>query len=142
MNEAIKLAVEKGGYRFIDLPLRRVEPTTSAMVCLVWTGDQFSKDGEEKTLVHPEQIFMDKEFWRALGKALGWILDATAPKELEDKLPDSLKGGELIQMAGLTNQPLWLYHWHGFIDWIAEGKSPDSFFEELIKNYDTTKTNA
>lgn len=62
-------------------------------------------------------MFIDPSFWQALGRALGW------------KEHDNLIG---------IIHPHWLYKWHRFIDWIAEGKSPDSFFEELIKKQWTT----
>jgi len=51
--------------------------------------------------------FLDPLFWRALGKTLGWK-DAS------------------------TNWSGWLGHWHVFINWIAEGKTPESFFEGLL----------
>ena len=82
-NEAIKLAIEKGGY------VMEYEPYESAWI-------------RESPL-----------FWQALGKALGW----TIPVD-----PDWRRYNNT-----------WQYHWHRYIDWIAEGKDADSFFKELIK---------
>lgn len=44
MNEALKLAIEKGGYKELYQTIGRIE----------------------------EQIALDPLFWQALGKALGW----------------------------------------------------------------------
>lgn len=57
---------------------------------------------------------MDKDFWQALGKAEGW------DKKMETK-----------ERSIYTNA--WKDEWHNFIDHIAEGKSIDSFFNELLK---------
>ena len=103
-NEALKLAIEKGGYK--ELPKRYNERFE------VYEFDN-------------QAILLDPLFWQALGKALGW-------------------GGRNNEeyMNNIWPQEEWLYHWHGFIYWIAEGKPADSFFKKLIKHYDTTKTNA
>lgn len=30
-------------------------------------------------------------------------------------------------------QPEWRYEWHSFIDYLADGKDIESFFEKLLK---------
>ena len=61
-------------------------------------------------------IFLDPLFWQALGKAMRW-------KTIAD-----IGRGPHIRS---DTQPEWLYHWHSFIDHLAEGKSAESFFQEL-----------
>ena len=56
--------------------------------------------------------FQNPQFWQALGKAMGW--NKLAPYELVNK-----------------NIPEWHYHWHKFIDHLAEGGDPTSFFNQL-----------
>lgn len=51
-------------------------------------------------------IFLDPLFWQALGKSLGWT-DT-----------DTVK--------------IWKYNWHLFIDHLASGKDPESFFKTLL----------
>lgn len=56
-----------------------------------------------------------KEFWQALGKSLGWF-------------QDDCKGRKHIYRT------CWRCEWHSFIDHLAKGKDPNSFFADLIKN--------
>ena len=57
-----------------------------------------------------QHITSDVLFWQALGKSLGWKIDLYENGEFE-----------------------WVHFWHRFIDHLAEGKTPDTFFEELLK---------
>ena len=59
MNEAIKLAIEKGGWKH-----RLVE---------TWTDSQWSPD-RVKVFIDSfwPEIVLDLLFWQSLGKALGW----------------------------------------------------------------------
>lgn len=79
---------------------------------------------EPKELSLPEgwtaQILLDPEFWRALGKGLGW--DKYEPGE-PFYIPDRHR-----------NSPRWKKQWHFLIDHLAEGKDINSFFEEICKN--------
>ena len=72
MNETIKLAIEKGAYP---------RPGSG------WIGSESYEFTDEAKMI----MLLDPLFWQAIGRALGWIVDATAPKEIEGKLPDSLK---------------------------------------------------
>ncbi len=57
-----------------------------------------------------ESHFLNPEFWKYLGKALGW------PKNhLQDR-----------------NALTWLDQWHRFIDCLAEGNSVKRFFTNLL----------
>lgn len=68
-------------------------------------------------MVHEEKndicngLFLDPLFWKALGKAMWW-------GDGRFKVSDWQTHG-------------WLFHWHRLIDHLAEGKSVESFFEQL-----------
>ncbi|KKL06697.1 hypothetical protein LCGC14_2593440 [marine sediment metagenome] len=53
-----------------------------------------------------EKIFLDSNFWKCLGKSLGWETEA-------------------------DYYGRWLAEWHCFIDFLAEGKSAEDYFKEL-----------
>lgn len=111
MEQVITRAIVEGGYGphqwrewFIQ------DPHTQ------WTGHQwetiFSPDAQRKHVLKPE-------FWQALGKALGW----------EERI--NLQWSNKNLPIGMDTH--WLYQWHRFIDHLAEGKSADIFFNELLK---------
>jgi hypothetical protein len=100
MNEAIKLAIEQGGYNV----------TKTAI--------------EGNTL----EIIFDPLFWQALSFALNWN-KGQLERQWKWTAEDSLK--QETYRSARTDE--WLYHWHRFIDHVAEGKDPDEFFKELIK---------
>ena len=55
------------------------------------------------------EALLDPAFWQSLGKALGWDEGAlTSP---------TYKGGWM-----------WRHQWHRFIDHLADGGTPDSYF--------------
>ena len=59
---------------------------------------------------NPHKILLDHLFWQALGKAMGWGLEEDENKRWMD----------------------WKTHWHDFIQHLIEGKSADSFFDDLL----------
>jgi hypothetical protein len=59
-------------------------------------------------------IFMDVEFWRGLGRKLGWCIDPACAECDVDTVQ-------------------WLFEWHRFIDYLAEEKTIEQFFEEIEK---------
>ena len=64
-----------------------------------------------------EMLFFDPLFWQSLGKALGW----------NDEERGWLYEGEVVPML-----PEWEGKWLDFIHHIAAGKSPESFFQEIL----------
>lgn len=64
------------------------------------------------------RLLNDPNFWSSLGKSLGWA-------EREEDINQYQ-----FSSKGLRT---WKYHWHLFIDHLAEGKSPEDFFKNLIK---------
>ena len=67
--------------------------------------------GEGYKIHEGEEALLDPLFWRALGVALGWQVECH-PRYIP------------------YNQ-WWQRPWHRFIDHLAEGKSPESFFKDL-----------
>lgn len=72
----------------------------------------------------------DPEFWRCLGKSLGWgeikvswFIEGAAKKMGLTK--------KLKEVQGI--RPEWQYRWHRFTDHLAEGKEAEEFFTSLIK---------
>lgn len=64
-----------------------------------------------------ESHLMNPDFWEALGKGM----KLKNAYDLSKDSPD-FKGSYHLE---------WLKNWHRFIDHLAEGKSIESFFEEL-----------
>lgn len=62
MNDAIKLAIEKGGYLKGPYWWPAQKPN----------GIELRGDDQDKEFRTSEQIVLDPLFWQALGKALGW----------------------------------------------------------------------
>lgn len=122
MNEAIKLAIEKGGYE----PKMEVKP----IFYFLPIGESGAVDPNEiyatEDAIHTNSFLLDPLFWQALGRACGW----------EKKVCDCLGSGITCyscekwgtQVVGMD----WKEYWHRFIDWIAEGKNTDDFFTNLI----------
>jgi hypothetical protein len=54
------------------------------------------------SIIPVNAIFLDPEFWCALGRTLGW-----------------------------HHEPVWKGYWQRFIDHLAQGNTPESFFATL-----------
>lgn len=61
-------------------------------------------------------LLLDPLFWQALGKSLGWPKISAYPRESDNEFE--------------TWKMTWLY----FIDHLAEGKDPESFFTNLLEH--------
>jgi len=79
-------------------------------------------------------IFLDPLFWQSLGKALGW----KSKKELRARDDDDFEGVrgyslDIHYYSSGTSKFMdeYLYHWHRFIDHLAEDKSIENYFETL-----------
>lgn len=74
-----------------------------------------------------EQVFLDPSFWQSLGKALEWVDLQLLGYEAFVKNTD--QGTGVVKF----DEPIkdYLYHWHRFIDHLAEGNAPETFFESL-----------
>lgn len=91
-------------------------------------------------------VWLDPLFWQSLGKAMGWgdemvCIDETGhPKEwgyyFHCPVCGEIVHGERQECPSEceTDYPpieSWKYHWHRFIDHLAEGKDAESFFSNL-----------
>lgn len=71
--------------------------------------DYYSKTDNGEGEYDYNKIFLDPAFWRALGKARGW----------SDTYHADWKGD-------------YKYHWHRFINHLAEGGEAEQFFKNLV----------
>jgi hypothetical protein len=83
----------------------------------VWTR----KDNQSSFIVPVADTFLDPRFWHALGRGLGWEKEVMTVHEVENGR------STLVTRAGQH----WLYHWHCFINHLAEGKTCEAFFAAL-----------
>jgi hypothetical protein len=65
-------------------------------------------------------FLLNPAFWQCLGKALGW-----------DSVGAKCWFCEMHGSARYSGKPEWLYHWHRFIDHLADGKTAEEFFASL-----------
>ena len=79
------------------------------------------KDNQSTFIVAVEETLLDPEFWQALGRALGWDCEMITVHVVDNGRPT------VVTRAGQH----WRYHWHRFIDYLADGKGAESFFENL-----------
>ena len=78
------------------------------------------------------QLLLDPHFWQALGRALGWRRFARDEATRSDYPSITMPTYEW-EYQGAIQEESWLYHQHRFIDWLAQEKSADEFFEEILK---------
>ena len=89
------------------------------------------KDNDSSFIVVVAETFLDPVFWRALGRVLRW--QGNIPPDfalhwdvIDDRVHENIAHDLLVK--GI---PMWLYHWHRFVDYLAEGKTPEDFFASL-----------
>ena len=89
--------------------------------------DKAVKAGYDYAYIEPQdsysayrdKVLLDKNFWVALGKSLEWGQGVFFYNNFID---------------GKENNDGWRIYWHRFIDTLAEGKTPEEFFKELLKD--------
>ena len=104
MNEAIKLAVEKGGYR----------PKGYS------SFDNYSPAQKTQAIVKmkfKERIVLDPLFWQALGKALEW--------DLGDEIDEAVFGEP-------KEKPYWLQYALDYHELLLTNSSTEKFWKELL----------
>ena len=111
MNEAIKLAIEKGGWKpeYKGLVIYPDEYDGSYIGRLHYKV--FSKRGDTIDKLTPAEITSDPLFWQALGKALGWA-------------------EEYVDFANN-----WRTNWHRYIDCLADNGDAEKFFKDLLTSH-------
>jgi len=87
-------------------------------------GYDFDRLGNPKSVIERDNaLLLDPEAWICCGKAEEWdTTTAYCPCCRTDR-----------HWQGLELYKRWQYYMHRFIDHIAEGKSIDDFFNNLIK---------
>lgn len=78
IKEIIETGIS-GGWKFREIEIIRVEVFSMGVpfARLFWRGDQYSENGEEYTDVPLEVIFLDPEFFKAVGREMGWNKNKT-----------------------------------------------------------------
>jgi hypothetical protein len=116
IQEAVNTAVA-GGYH-----LHGTDGVTT-----VYTGanSEFSAwtrtNNHSSFMVSVHETFLDPAFWRALGRALGW-------EETCELAITCVHGQEECRRC---HGYYWMYQWHCFIQHLANGQTPDTFFASL-----------
>jgi hypothetical protein len=90
------------------------------------------KDNESSFIVPTEETFLDPKFWQALGRALGW-------SEVCDLVSTWVHGEEECQSC---RGYYWMYQWHCFIQALADGNTPEAFFQHLPFSQSTREQSA
>lgn len=96
----------------------------------------FELNPNNKAGVHPTtrasythlEILLDHFFWQSLGKAMGW--EMTKEVRYYSARVGGSDEGDLEEIGELSE---WEYHWHRFIDHLADGGTPEDFFNQLTK---------
>ena len=116
IQEAVNTAVE-GGYH--------LHGTDSVATVYTGANDAYSAwtrtDNHSSFLVPVEETFLDPAFWRALGRTLGW--------EKACDLAITCRHGH--EECRRCHGSYWMYQWHCFIQYMADGHPPDTFFASL-----------
>lgn len=98
-----------------------------------------------------DRIFLTPSFWQSLGKALGWgqkLYRTETGEEWGKRIclhcdydcsyqPSKLTGCNHVHYPEACSVcskkgTTWQEYWHNFIDHLASGKSPSSFFESIL----------
>ena len=106
IEEVLKKATE-GGYHRHGSEGMNSDSEGANSACAAWTR----KDTTSTCLVTLEETFLDPLFWRALGLALVWH--------------------EGVDKKCLIYEQWWRQPWHYFIDHLADGNTPATFFARL-----------
>ena len=114
IQEAVNTAVA-GGYHIHGSDGIATVYTGANSEYSAWTRT----DNHSSFMVPVQETFLDPAFWHALGRALGW----DAPCDLAITC-----GDETCQRC---HGAYWMYHWHCFIQHLADGHPPDAFFARL-----------
>lgn len=77
------------------------------------------------------RALLDPLFWQCLGRAEGWEgTNKFFPHWEPTGKYEADKGAEMVE--SVKQIPLWHYKWTQFIDHLADGGTPDEFFEKLL----------
>src|SRR5262245_58756386 len=114
--EALKTATE-GGYHMQASDGMDTEYAGANNEYSVWTR----KDNASSFIIPVTDAFLDPHFWHALGRGLGW--------EQAVRTVHTVEHGRATMVTRTRHH--WLSHWHRFIDHLADGNTPETFFASL-----------
>jgi hypothetical protein len=83
----------------------------------VWTRT----DNHSSFMIPVHETFLDPAFWHALGRAMGW----DAPCDL------AITCRHGTEECWHGHGAYWMYQWHCFIQHLAQGGTPETFFARL-----------
>lgn len=96
-----------------------------------WANGYMERNGEGVPDELGFSYLLDPAFWQSLGKAMGWLPKCGACEAIADENPcDAMSGRDPMPHTPLENT-IGLSEWHRFIDHLADGGTPESFFETL-----------
>ena len=116
IQEAVNTAVE-GGYHLYGSDGMATVYAGANSEYSAWTRT----DNHSSFMVSVHETFLDPAFWRALGRALGW-------EEACDLVMTCVHGHAECRRC---YSYYWMYQWHCFIQHLAHGHPPDTFFASL-----------
>jgi len=116
IQEAINTAVA-GGYHLHGTDGGATVYTGANSEFSAWTRT----DNHSSFMIPVQETFLDPAFWRALGRVLGW-------EEMCELAITCMHGQEECRRC---QGSYWMYQWHCFIQAIAQGQTPDTFFASL-----------
>jgi hypothetical protein len=117
--EAVTKAVA-GGYHVHGADGITTDFVGANSECSAWTRT----DNASTFLVPVEETFLDPRFWQALGRTLGW----------KEACELYIACGQRHDECRHCHGAYWMYHWHCFIQALAEGNTPEVFFEQLTSH--------
>lgn len=79
-----------------------------------------------KNYIENNEAFLSPLFWQALGKSLEW----KNPRQCGC----CYKEPKFCRCSEFEMYEAWQINWHRFIDALAEGKTAEDFFGELLAN--------
>jgi hypothetical protein len=106
IQDAMNKAVE-GGYHLNGADGMDTAYAGAHSACSAWTR----KENDATCVVGVKAPWLDPHFWRALGLALRWY--------------------EGVETKCLVYHQWWRQPWHRFIDHLADGNTPETFFARV-----------
>ena len=106
IQEAMKKAIE-GGYLLNSSDGMETFYLGANNEYSTWTR----KENDSTCIIGVKASLLDPHFWRALGLALGWH--------------------EGVVTTCLVYNQWWRQPWHRFIDYLADGNTPEAFFTRV-----------
>ena len=128
VQEALDTAVE-GGYHIYGSDGMDTYYAGANSEYSVWTR----KDNKSSFIIPTEETFLDPHFWQALGRTLGW-------SEVCELAMSCKHHGEEEKQR--YRGYYWMFQWLRFIQALADGNTPEAFFERLTSSQTPRKQSA